>query len=78
VCVLIYLLPGFVAQGRKHHNQAAVWTLTILGGWTLLGWIIAFVWALTKPAPPFGHITESRDSLLNPHPDSPLGRALNK
>jgi hypothetical protein len=44
-----WILPGVIASMRKHHNQGAIWALTILGGWTFIGWVIAFVWAFTSP-----------------------------
>jgi hypothetical protein len=40
------LLPGFIASLRGHRHRMAIWALTILLGWTGLGWIIAFVWSL--------------------------------
>ena len=49
--IAIYFLPGIVASGAKHHQAAAIWILNLLLGWTILGWILALVWALTKPAP---------------------------
>lgn len=49
--IFIWILPGFIASKRKHHNAGAIWAVTIFLGWTLLGWIIAFVWAFTNPPP---------------------------
>jgi hypothetical protein len=45
----LYLLPGLIAWNRHHHNDIAILLLNILLGWTILGWIIALVWALTVP-----------------------------
>jgi hypothetical protein len=39
-----------VAFVRHHHNQWAIFALNLLLGWTLLGWIGALVWSLTRPA----------------------------
>jgi hypothetical protein len=47
LALVIYLLPALIAGGRKHHQQGAILGLNLLLGWTLLGWIAAFVWALT-------------------------------
>jgi Superinfection immunity protein len=47
-CV-VWIMPGVIASLRKHRNQGAIWALTILGGWTFIGWIIAFVWPFTSP-----------------------------
>jgi RsiW-degrading membrane proteinase PrsW (M82 family) len=46
--VCLYLLPAFVAGKRKHKNGAAILVLNLLLGWTVLGWIIALVWACTS------------------------------
>lgn len=43
----IYFLPSLVATLRKHHQAGAIFVLNLLLGWTLLGWIIALVWAAT-------------------------------
>jgi Superinfection immunity protein len=47
----LYFLPALVANHRRHHNQAAIFTLNLLGGWTAIGWIAAFVWAMTRKLP---------------------------
>lgn len=46
-----YFLPAMVAAGRHHHQTAAIFTLDLLLGWTLLGWIAALVWSLTAVQP---------------------------
>lgn len=49
--ILFYLVPTLVAHNRKHHNLGAIFALNLLLGWTLVGWVAALVWALTRPAP---------------------------
>ena len=51
--VLVYFAPSLVAFRHKHqhHNAVAILALNLLLGWTLLGWVAALVWALTKPPP---------------------------
>jgi hypothetical protein len=49
---LVWLLPGFIATARKHHNATPIWLVTIFCGWTFIGWMIAFIWAFTNPPPP--------------------------
>lgn len=44
-----WLLPGIIASIRKHHNRAAIWIVTLLCGWTFVGWVIALVWSVTNP-----------------------------
>jgi hypothetical protein len=43
----IYFLPVIIAGKRQHRNFAPIAALTILAGWTFVGWVGAFVWALT-------------------------------
>lgn len=45
--LLLYFLPAGIAYCRNHRNFAAILGLNALGGWSGLGWLIAFVWALT-------------------------------
>ena len=47
VAVLGYFVPVFIAYGRGHHNAGAITALNLLLGWTLIGWIAAFIWSLT-------------------------------
>lgn len=47
--VAVYFIPSFVAHNRHHRNSTAIFALNLLLGWTLLGWVTAFVWALTNP-----------------------------
>lgn len=44
----IYCIPAVTAYSRKHRNSLAILWLNILTGWTGLGWLVAFIWALTK------------------------------
>jgi hypothetical protein len=42
----IYFLPTYI--GRNKRNAAAIFWLNLLTGWTGLGWIVVFIWALTQ------------------------------
>jgi len=50
LAIIVYFLPTIVASSNKHLNTTAIAVLNILLGWTLLGWVIALVWAFTKQA----------------------------
>jgi hypothetical protein len=50
IFLLLYFVPSVVAFVRHHHNQWAIFALNLLLGWTLLGWVGALVWSLTRPA----------------------------
>jgi hypothetical protein len=47
--VLAYLLPSFLAIVRGHQSRFEIVALDLLLGWTVLGWIFAFIWSLTAP-----------------------------
>jgi hypothetical protein len=40
-----YFVPTLVAYCRHHHNAGANFFLNLLLGWTVIGWIIALLWA---------------------------------
>jgi len=54
----LYFLPTFIAYTSRKANKVAILALNLLAGWTVIGWIIASIWSLTKdrrewgPAPP--------------------------
>jgi hypothetical protein len=46
VCIGLYFLPSFIAGVRdKAHGTGGVVLLNIFLGWTLIGWLVAFIWA---------------------------------
>ncbi|MEE9235505.1 MAG: superinfection immunity protein, partial [Candidatus Acidoferrales bacterium] len=48
----LYFLPLLVAMLRKKRNAPAIAILNLLLGWTILGWIVALVWAAMAESPP--------------------------
>ncbi|MCX6786855.1 MAG: superinfection immunity protein [Candidatus Kaiserbacteria bacterium] len=50
--LIIYFLPGIIAERRGHPQRTAITTLNLFLGWTLIGWVIALVWASTVQAAP--------------------------
>lgn len=50
VGIVLYVVPGLIALGRGHHQRFAILALNLLLGWTFVGWVAAFVWALTATA----------------------------
>jgi T4 superinfection immunity protein len=48
---LVYFLPGIVATSRHHPNMDTIFVLNLCLGWTILGWILALVWAFTYVGP---------------------------
>jgi hypothetical protein len=47
----LYFLPLIVAKTRNHRQTLAIGVLNFLAGWTLIGWVVALVWACIRPAP---------------------------
>jgi len=45
IVIGVYFLPSFVAGGRNKKNAGAILVLNLFLGWTLIGWVIALVWA---------------------------------
>lgn len=43
----LYLLPTLLAIARHKRQAAAIVTLNVVAGWTLIGWVAALAWALT-------------------------------
>ncbi len=50
----VYFLPVGIAYLRFHKNLVPIAILTVVLGWTFLGWLAALLWALNsdtkKPA----------------------------
>jgi ABC-type sugar transport system permease subunit len=43
---LFYFLPFAIAFKRKRVNSGAIFALNLFLGWSLIGWVVALVWAL--------------------------------
>jgi Superinfection immunity protein len=49
----VYFMPTWVAGTRDKKDSTAIFLLNLFLGWTLVGWVVALVWACmedTKPA----------------------------
>jgi Superinfection immunity protein len=51
LALLIYFLPTIVAGCYRHYNTGAICAFNLFRGWTVVGWVIALVWAFTRPNP---------------------------
>jgi len=49
--LLLYFLPSILAVIREKSNVLAIFALNLLLGWSVIGWVGALVWALTKETP---------------------------
>jgi len=43
-----YFLPSIIGFASGKANGVAIFVLNLLLGWTLVGWVVSLVWALTK------------------------------
>lgn len=48
--VVLYFLPAII--GSKKHNATAILLVNLFLGWTVVGWIVALVWALSSTPEP--------------------------
>jgi len=48
---LIYFLPSIIGRDKK--DATAIFLVNFFLGWTLIGWVVAFLWACSsgRPAP---------------------------
>jgi Superinfection immunity protein len=44
--VLLYFLPAIL--GRHKRDAAGIFLVNLLLGWTIIGWIIALIWACSS------------------------------
>lgn len=54
VAFVIHFLPTFVAGSRHVTSFWWIFLLNFFFGWTLIGWLIALIWALSD-RPKFGY-----------------------
>jgi len=47
-----YFVPAIIADKKNNRNANAIFWLNLLAGWSMLGWLIALVWALTNEKAP--------------------------
>ena len=45
---LVHFLPTIIAVRRKHTNALGIFLVNLFLGWTLIGWVVALVWAVSK------------------------------
>jgi len=45
---LFYFLPFAIAFNKKRANTGDIFALNLFLGWSLIGWVVALVWALKE------------------------------
>jgi hypothetical protein len=48
---VMYFLPSILAFARNKRDTAAILLLNIFLGWTVIGWVVALVWAVKADVP---------------------------
>jgi hypothetical protein len=48
---VMYFLPSIIAFARSKRDTVAILLLNFFLGWTMIGWVVALVWALKTDAP---------------------------
>jgi hypothetical protein len=63
----LYFLPTIIGMSKR--NVGAIFSLNLFLGWTVIGWVVFMVWALTKEeivAPVVVHVTQAPFQLALP------------
>lgn len=56
VLMLLYLFPTLIALSRNSTHSLPIYLFNLLLGWTVLGWVVALVWAV-MPKPTHSTVT---------------------
>jgi len=46
--LVFYFLPAIIGFYRKKDNKISILMLNLFLGWSLIGWVVAIVWATSK------------------------------
>jgi len=46
--VIIYLFPTVIAASKQRKNSTAIFLVNFFFGWSIIGWFIALIWAVTE------------------------------
>ena len=47
--MLLYFLPAILGRGKS--GATGIFLLNLFLGWTLIGWVAAFIWAIASDRP---------------------------
>lgn len=47
----MYFLPSIIALARSKRDTLAIFMLNLFLGWSVIGWIVALVWAVKTDVP---------------------------
>jgi Flp pilus assembly protein TadB len=49
--LVMYFLPSILAFARNKRDTTGIVLLNFLLGWTMIGWVVALVWAIKTDVP---------------------------
>lgn len=69
VLVVPYFLPTIIAILRQKTNTGSIFALNFFLGWSLIGWVVSLIWALSSDNLP------NHTVIVNNMPPAPAGSA---
>jgi Superinfection immunity protein len=54
VLILLYFLPAFIGRGKR--DATGIFLMNLFLGWTVIGWVIALIWAVSAEPYPRVHM----------------------
>jgi hypothetical protein len=48
---VMYFLPSIIALARSKRDITAILLLNVFLGWTMIGWVVALIWAVKTDVP---------------------------
>jgi hypothetical protein len=71
--ILFYFLPTMIAGRSGHPRTSGIFVINLVFGWSVLGWVIALVWALSPPlqAVSYGRLQNDDDRKPQPWRETP-------
>jgi hypothetical protein len=63
----LLFLPTLVARSRNHPNTLPIFLVNLFFGWTFVGWMVALIWACTRPARPVLYVPAYPTVMAPPH-----------
>jgi hypothetical protein len=49
--LVMYFLPSLIALARSKRDLLSIFLLNLFLGWSVIGWVVALVWALKHDVP---------------------------
>ena len=63
--IALSFIPFIIALCRKHNDTLLIFLVVFFLGWTIIGWIIAFIWWLSSNVQGSGNTNQQNQSLTN-------------